>query len=538
MRLIDLGHGIRMNAFHWGQDLEDLFAAQGGALAKNLSILHRQFEGDRQNFLIERAERTSAFDRGDFSALKKTLGKNPVQGDWKIQASGRLKPRRAEVLAPAGDEKVWRAFLEAKSLPSTLVFDLEDSIRPTWKNITTGHLAIRAHVQELIDSLPISQMPIVAIRPRGLHLKEINALVDGAPMSAALFDLCTAMASLNSFQGQLGTIHFYLPKIETPAEARWFSQVIEVLRKLYDLPPASLRVSVLIETVLAGVFMEEILYELKNVADALILGRWDYIFNAIKIYRNQANHLFMGREHLNSAQCPWLENFSKRVVQVAHRHGALAIGAMSTEVKSLDETIRAQQVEGVYQTKHQEARLGLDGAWVADPYFTSAVLEAFPLNHSLDQTWPELDSHISILPAPGKVSLSEESIRSNIAVVIAYQLGFEKGYGRIEGQSLVEDLCTFEISRTQLWHWLKHQAPMAGGSRLDKLKLGELFEKEFAEAKTKLLSQSGGEQALDSQRAVSDLRKAMVTVREFIMQDELVDFLELDSDPYRAFPLD
>jgi malate synthase len=306
------------------------------------------------------------------------------------------------------------------------------------------------------------------VRPRGWHLTEKHLLVDGEPMSGSLFDFGlyffhNAQAALDRGTGP----YFYLPKMESHLESRLWNRVFEQAQDALALPRGTIKATVLIETILAAFETEEILFELKDHSAGLNCGRWDYIFSFIKKFRNRPGFVMPERAQITMT-VPFMRAYCLHVIKTCHRRGAHAMGGMAAQIPiKSDPVANDAALARVLADKEREAGDGHDGTWVAHPGLVPVALQAFdkhmPTPNQIFR--PRDDVHVSAgqLVAVPEGTITEAGLRGNISVGIQYLEAWLGGNGCVPLYNLMEDAATAEISRTQLWQWMKYGAKLDDG---------------------------------------------------------------------------
>jgi malate synthase len=350
--------------------------------------------------------------------------------------------------------------------------DFEDANSPTWQNVLDGQRNVSDAVRRTIalDTAEKSyrlndEVATLLIRPRGWHLPERHFLVDGEPISGSLFDFGLVMFRNAREQLERGSgPYFYLPKLESHREARLWARAFDWAEQEFGLPHGSIRCTVLIETVLAAFEMEEILYELRDYGCALNAGRWDYIFSVIKKFRSR-DWLLPDRVQVTMT-VPFMRAYTELLVRACHRRGAHAIGGMAAFIPSRkDPAINEVALSRVREDKERESGDGFDGTWVAHPDLVpvaracfDAVLGERPnqvdrLREDVSVSAADL---LDVVSTPGDVT--EDGVRLNVSVGIQYIASWLNGNGAAAINNLMEDAATAEISRSQVWQWLRHGA--------------------------------------------------------------------------------
>jgi malate synthase len=416
------------------------------------------------------------------------------------------------------------------------MLDFEDSMKPSWKNVVDGvynvigaakgdlsfHKKNQSGEVEKTYKLDPTDMAGVMVRVRGLHLNEANVMIDGTPISGGLFDLAScAFLAARDFISRGKTPKFYVPKCEHFMEARWWNRLFSAIEENIGLDNGTLRATFLIETLPAAFQIEEILYELKDHAVGLNVGRWDKIFSDIKVLRMHADRISPDRATINMQKF-WMDNYAKRLVKICHTHGAFAIGGMSAFTPGKDESTVKAQTQKVLSDKNNEFQSGHDGCWVSHPYFIAPALKAFPKKNQLDEYLPNFDKYPDLL-MDGKGPKTINGLRTNIRVGIAYLHGWNRDLGCVAWDNLMEDLATLEISRAQTWQWLHHEVTLDSGEKVTKDLILQLFNEELE----KIMSELSIERATDK---ALEFSKSMEQSFEMFTSNKLDEFLSLSSE--------
>ncbi|UQN08175.1 malate synthase A [Deinococcus sp. QL22] len=453
--------------------------------------LHRRFDARRRALLSARENRQTQLDAGELpDFLPETA---PIRsGDWKISPlPADLQDRRVEITGPVDRKMVINAL---NSGARVFMADFEDASSPVWNNMVDGQLNLRDAVRGTISleqggkSYRLNEHPAVLfVRPRGLHLPEKHVTVDSEAMSGALFDFgLYAFHNLHERLSQGTGTYFYLPKLESHLEARWWNEVFSFTEDTLGVPRGTVRATVLIETILAAFEMDEILYELREHSAGLNSGRWDYIFSYIKKFRQRSDKIVPDRAQVTMA-VPMMANYSKLAIQTCHRRGAPAIGGMSAfiPVKN-DPAANDRAFEQVRADKEREATNGHDGTWVAHPGMVGLATEVFdrlmPAPNQINSGKQDgLQVTADDLLTPPQGTVTEGGVRTNISVGIQYLAAWLQGRGAVPIHNLMEDAATAEISRAQLWQWLHHSVQLDDGRTLTPSLLDALFAEELGQ---------------------------------------------------------
>jgi malate synthase len=455
-----------------------------------VASLERQFGVQRRRLLEAREERQIRLDHGDLpDFLSETEWIR--RGNWRVAPiPADLQDRRVEITGPVELKMVINAL---NCGANVFMADFEDSLSPTWDNVIQGQINLRDAVAGTIaysdpesgkDYRLADRVATLVVRPRGWHLHEAHVLVDGEPVSAALFDFAlyffrNARALINKGTGP----YFYLPKLESHHEARLWAMVFAAAEDALGLSRGTIKATVLIETILAAFEMDEILYELRDYATGLNCGRWDYIFSFIKKFRNHSEFVLAERNKVTMT-VPALRAYSLLLIKTCHHRGAHAMGGMAAyiPIKS-DPVANAAALEKVRADKLREANDGHDGTWVAHPGLVATAREIFdrvmPGPNQLAVDRRDVTVRARDLIAVPEGAITEEGLRNNVRVGIQYIEAWLNGNGCVPLYNLMEDAATAEICRTQVWQWLRHGARLADGRRVDEGLVRALIEDEM-----------------------------------------------------------
>ena len=457
--------------------------------------LHEKLDPERQSLLWSRKVKQSKFNEGE---APEYLNKNnaAVEGDWNINPLPEdLKKRRVEITGPVNSAKMVINMLsrnKSGDRADMAMLDFEDSMKPSWPNIVDGYNNVIGAVRGDLRfkqpakgdrpaktySLNPDDMPGVMVRVRGLHLNEPNITINGEPLSAGLLDLAVTFYHTAALQVQKGrTPKYYIPKCESYQEARWWNRLFTVLEDRLDFETGTLRATFLIETLTGAFQVEEILYEIKDHAAGLNVGRWDKIFSDIKVLRYHKDRIMPDRSTIDMSK-PWMDQYAKRLIKICHSRGAMAIGGMSAFTPGKDAELRKEQTAKVKADKENEFNIGHDGCWVSHPYFITPALACFPEQNQLECTLPNQDKYPDILPQGGG-EVTEAGVRTNIRVGIAYMRGWNQDIGCVAWDNLMEDLATMEISRAQIWQWIYHDVTLTDGRNVTRELVDTMLDEEL-----------------------------------------------------------
>lgn len=438
-----------------------------------VAALHRCFNGRRLELLQRRADRQMRIDAGampDFLPETAAVRDDP---SWRgAPPAPGLVDRRVEITGPVDRKMVINAL---NSGATQYMADFEDSTSPTWSNLLDGQVNIRDALLRTISFTapngkqyrlkPVDQLATMIVRPRGWHMEEKHFLVDGQPCSASLFDFGlfffnSARASLAAGQGP----YFYLPKMESHLEARLWNDAFNLSQDIMRIPRGTIRATVLIETLLASFEMEEIIFELRDHSAGLNCGRWDYIFSFIKKLRNHPDKVLPSRSDVTMTS-PFMDAYVRLLIKTCHKRGVHAMGGMAAQIPIKgDPAANEAALAKVRADKLREVQAGHDGTWVAHPELVKVALAVF--NQHMPQP-NQLYLRRDDVTVTGQDLLStrglaqgfrEADLRLNMNIALAYMESWLRGVGCVPIHNLMEDAATAEISRSQLWQWVRHRA--------------------------------------------------------------------------------
>ncbi|HEX4692738.1 MAG TPA: malate synthase A [Solirubrobacteraceae bacterium] len=425
--------------------------------------LHGRFNARRKELLQARRERQppSGF-------LEET--REIREGDWQIPPPRPdYADRRVEITGPTDRKLVINAL---NSGAKGFMADFEDANSPTWRNQIEGHVNLIDAIERTIsyDSSEgkhyelIEDPATLLVRPRGWHLPEKHLKVDGEPVGGGLVDFgLYAFHNAQRLHDKGLGLYLYLPKLEHHLEARLWNDVLTFAEEALGVPRGLMRATVLIETLPAAFQMDEILYELRDHSYGLNAGRWDYIFSMIKVFRDDPSFVLPDRTDVTMT-VPFMRAYTELLVKTCHARGAFAMGGMAALIPSRkDAEANERALAAVHADKQREAEAGFDGTWVAHPDVVEAAMEEFDKvlgskPNQIDKQRPEVDvSPAQLLDAestPGEIT--EEGLRSDVNVGFQYISFWLGGRGAAGINNLMEDAATAEISRSQIWQWIRH----------------------------------------------------------------------------------
>ncbi len=494
--------------------------------------LQRTFGARREALLARRAERQKQLDAGrqlDFLPETRAIR----EGDWVCAPiPDDLQDRRVEITGPVDRKMVINAL---NSGAKVFMADFEDANTPSWENNIQGQINLRDAIRRTISFASPEgkqyrldeRVATLFVRPRGWHLPEKHVRVDGKPISGGIFDFSLYFFHNARELGRRGSgPYFYLPKLESHLEARLWNDVFVAAQDALGVPRGTIRATVLIETILAAFEMDEILYELRDHSAGLNCGRWDYIFSCIKKFRNNRDFCLADRA-LVTMTTHFMRSYAELLIKTCHRRNIHAMGGMAAQIPvKNDPKANDEAFAKVRADKEREATYGHDGTWVAHPALVAVAQEVFDrIMPSPNQIASKKREDVTIAAAdllkfePEK-PITETGLRLNINVGIQYIGGWLAGNGAVPIFNLMEDAATAEISRSQVWQWIRSpKGVLDDGRKVTKELVAQLIPQEM-EAIQKYL----GPAYLQGR-----YEEAAEVFKDLVTRDEFVDFLTLPA---------
>lgn len=498
---------------------------------KFLEALHLEFSDRRTELLALRNARQNDIDQGkmpDF--LEET--KHIRESDWEVAPlPADLLDRRVEITGPVDRKMIINAL---NSGAKVFMADFEDSNTPSFENNIRGQINLQDAINRTIwfenkakgKFYKLNeQTATLMVRPRGWHLAEKHLTVNGEAMSGGLVDF-----GLYFFHNAQNLIangsgpYFYLPKLESHLEARLWNDVFVFAQAYLDIPQQTIKATVLIETILAAFEIDEILYELREHSAGLNCGRWDYIFSYIKKFRDIPAFLVPDRDQVTMIS-PFMSAYSQLVIKTCHKRGVHAMGGMAAfiPVKG-DEAANNAAIKKVKADKILEATNGHDGTWVAHPGLVQIAMDIFneymPKANQITNKRSDVSISAKDLLEVPQGTISEKGLRKNINVGILYIESWLRGNGAAAIYNLMEDAATAEISRTQVWQWLKRNAIMEDGRAITLALYEQLLAEEMQNIKT----------LVGAERFVKGRFEAAKTLfDQLVKQESFIEFLTLPA---------
>jgi len=457
-----------------GERFEEILTDEALTFVGELS---RTFEPTRRSLLAARAQRQTALAAGGTLGFLEETAKIRA-GDWRVAPVPKdLQVRKVEITGPTDRKMVINAL---NSGASVYMADFEDATTPTWDNLVSGQVNLADAIRRKIElTTPegktyrlAEKTATLVVRPRGWHLVEKHLDVDGKPIAGAFMDF-----GLYAFHNAAQLVasgsgpYFYLPKLESHREARLWNEIFVHTQERLGLPQGTIKATVLVETFPAAFEMDEILYELRDHSAGLNAGRWDYIFSVIKKFNHRPEFLLPDRAQVTMT-VPFMRSYTELLVRTCHHRGAFAIGGMAAFIPTRkDPAVNEVALGKVREDKVREATAGFDGTWVAHPDLVPVAMAELDrvLGEQRNQLTRTRDDvrvtaeELQRVTVPGG-TLTDAGVRSNVSVAIQYLEAWLRGTGAVAIYNLMEDAATAEISRSQVWQWVRHGARTVEGT--------------------------------------------------------------------------
>jgi len=494
-----------------------------------IARLQRIFGPTRTALLNRRKEIQERIHEGEMpDFLRETL--DIRERDWSVASiPSDIIDRRVEITGPVDRKMVINAL---NSGAQVFMADFEDSHSPTWKGTLEGQInlydairrTIRYESPEGKEYFLRDNTAVLFVRPRGWHLIEKHLLVDGKPISASLFDFgLYFFHNAHELLARNKRPYFYLPKMESYLEARLWNDVFLFAQETLGLSKGTIRATVLIETILASFQMDEILFELREHSAGLNCGRWDYIFSFIKKFSHRPDFVLPDRAQV-TMEAHFLKSYCQLLVRTCHRRGIHAMGGMAAQIPIKDNPqMNNIALDKVRADKRREVNLGHDGTWVAHPGLVSVAKEVFdegmPTANQIRVQRPALTAAnvlaADLLQVP-KGEITHKGLELNCSIALHYLEAWLRGSGCVPLHHLMEDAATAEISRAQIWQWIRH----------GRIKASD-FEKVLSQEMRQICTKIGDEGFQASQY---DLASRILT--EITTSNEFVEFLTVPAYSY------
>ncbi|MEK2043349.1 malate synthase A [Vibrio parahaemolyticus] len=500
-----------------------------------LSLLCEKFAGRVEELLEAREEKQARIDAGELPDFLPDT-QDIREGSWKILGIPQdLQDRRVEITGPTDRKMVINAL---NANVKVFMADFEDSMSPAWDKVLDGQVNLRDAVNGNISYTHpsngkhyqlVDDPAVLICRVRGLHLKEKHVMWHGQIIPGALFDFALYFYNNHKALLQKGSgPYFYLPKLQSHHEAKWWSEVFHFTEEYFGLETGTIKATVLIETLPAVFEMDEILFSLKEHIVGLNCGRWDYIFSYIKTLKKHPDRVLPDRQVVTMDK-PFLNAYSRLLVRTCHKRGAFAMGGMAAFIPAKDPQENQKVLDKIHNDKSLEANNGHDGTWVAHPGLADTAMEVFSAalgerTNQLDVSRSE-DAPITAaeLLEPCDGERTEEGMRHNIRVALQYIEAWISGNGCVPIYGLMEDAATAEISRASIWQWIQHGKSLDNGQQVTKA----LFET-YLQEEVEVVKQEVGEERYQAGR----FEEAAQLMAKLTTSDELTNFLTVPGYDY------
>ncbi len=494
--------------------------------------LQRAFGGRRDELLAQRDARQKRFDAGELPQFLAET-RDVREGSWTCDPVGAdVQDRRVEITGPVDRKMIINAL---NSGAKVFMADFEDANTPRWENNLQGHVNLRDAIRRRIDYVSPEgkayrlndRTATLFVRPRGWHLPEKHVLVDGHPISGGIFDFALYFFhNAKELVARGSGPYFYLPKLESHLEARLWNDIFVMAQDALGVPRGTIKATVLIETIVAAFEMDEILHELRQHSAGLNAGRWDYIFSCIKKFRSNKDFCLADRA-LVTMTTHFMKSYAELLIKTCHRRNAHAMGGMAAQIPvKNDEAANAEAFAKVKADKEREATYGHDGTWVAHPGLVAVAQEAFDrLMPAPNQIATRRRDDVNVSAADlvkfePEQPITEKGLRLNINVAIQYIGAWLAGQGAVPIFNLMEDAATAEISRSQVWQWIRSpKGVLDDGRKVTKELVAQMLPEEMAKIRALL----GPAYALGKYDAAAKI------FADLVNNDTFVDFLTLPA---------
>jgi malate synthase len=524
---LDLPEGVSIGGVV-SPDFEKVLTKEAVAFVADLQ---RRFNPRREELLAARAERQKRLDAGEKPDFLPETAKIR-ESDWTVAPLPQdILDRRVEITGPVDRKMIINAL---NCGANVFMADFEDASTPRWTNMVDGQFNLASAVHREIDYVDPQtgreyrlndKTAVLFVRPRGWHLPEKHMTVDGVPMSGSLFDFgLYFFHNAKELLARGSGPYFYLPKMESHLEARLWNDVFVHAQDALGVPQKSIKATVLIETILAAFEMDEILWELRDHSAGLNCGRWDYIFSFIKKFREHEWSVLPDRAQVTMT-AHFLRSYSQLLIKTCHRREVHAMGGMAAQIPIKNDAVANEAaMDRVRADKKREAGDGHDGTWVAHPGLVAIAKAEFDavMKGANQIARKRQDVHVDAadLIAMPEGTRTEAGLRQNVAVGIGYVEAWLRGIGCVPLFNLMEDAATAEISRAQVWQWVRHGQPLQDGRPVTKEFVREIVREENDKVKAAM-----GDEAYANGR-YEDAAQLMI---DLVEQPAFEEFLTLPA---------
>lgn len=484
-----------------------------------LGKLVHEFDNEVEDVLRHRKILKLKYDQAGNLPTFKT---SPARSDpsWKIAAlPKRLLKRHLDLgdVSPAGTERFSECLRQDVDGIQT---DFDDGHCPTWHNQLQGWYNIYRHVHGQLDGVPsMEEAPVLMLRPRAWNMIDHNILVGGKETPGPLIDFGLLMFHNAVRMHEAGSgPFFYLSKLEGSNEAKLWNKIFVWTQKQLGIPTGTVKACVLIENVFASFEMEEILWELRDHSAGLNCGIWDYSASFINKFGHRPAFLLPDRSKYVSMERPFLAAYMSLVVSTCMKRGAPATGGMAANI--LEQNNEQEIIEKVVSSKEREIKAGVDGFMVYDIGLIKAIKKLWKryegvnfqtVKSSLQTTADDLLN----LPEGG-VTLA--GLEHNVMVGVLFISAWYNGKGCFVLKGCVEDSATAEISRSQVWQWIRQKARLEETGEVVTIRMVREMVERFVKGQVEEIREAG------------EVFLEIVTMRDF---PEFITTLLNDSHGFR-----
>jgi malate synthase len=357
---------------------------------------------------------------------------------------------------------------------------LVDTVRAASNRLAAVHRELQHIDTERNREYRIAEgeLPFFMHRERGLHLFEPEVTIDGAPVSAAILGTALTLFYAGRAQAERGQgVYFYLPKLESAAEARWYRDLFDAsVERLPVLRNVPIRGVVLVESLPCVYQMEEMLYELGPYAAGLNAARWDLKASIFEYVMSDPASVWPDRFGVDIKTTPFLSDIFRRLVAISLKRGAVPIGGMATALPSNDPEVNRVAGESIKADKEWEARQGFLRGWVAHIFHMKTAAD--PFKQLIGSGWQPTQEMANPDHYPVRIEvpagpITLEGTRRNARMVVEYVEGWlngrgAKGIDSLAGKpgihpALMEDLATGRMSVAQIAQRILHRARTTDG---------------------------------------------------------------------------
>ena len=364
---------------------------------------------------------------------------------------------------PADDAELVVKMLNSGA-PGVMI-DLEDSMANAWENLQIGyenslaalHGKLSYNDKKREREIAINESTtVLMIRVRGLHLNQANILPNEL-VSASVYDVVNIAFKADA-EKLKHPLTFYIPKSESADEALFWRDLFQKIEVVKGWERGFIKCFALVEAHPLAFQMEEFLYNLREHILGLNLGRWDYMASLIHFNLRDERWVLPDRNTIPS-DIAFFQNLRELLVEICHKHGALAIGGMTALFPNrADKELNSRALKVLKADKKNEANVGMDGAWTGHPDQNEIAVAQFPAPNQNFARRENTVRHPNLRPIPENIGRKTlEGTRAAIRVVIRYRHGVLSGKGASLIDGYMEDLATDRIYRLIITQRILHR---------------------------------------------------------------------------------